>query len=637
MKGIVTVDDIVDVVQEEATEDIQKIGGMRGPRRAVPRRSASATWSASAAAGWRCSSSARCSPPPRWATSRTRSRAPSCSRSSCRSSSRSGGNSGSQASTLVIRAMALGEVRLRDWWRVVRRELVDRPRARAACSALIGFLRILVWQAVVRRLRRALPADRRSPSPAACVGVVMFGTLAGSMLPFLLRRLGLRPGERVGAVRRHAGRRDRARHLLHGGEADPGRHACCSQLSAGAQALAAILLSAFTLLIRYGLGRPCDTRLLRSSPRDEPAMKARQIAASFQQRLRHRPSDDQVRLIERGPDGLWGRWRDRGSRRPSRSSMAGSVVATIGPDDRVSVLRAQAGRHLVRPGTARLDEVSVDPRARTQGPVLFAADQRSGLVRLGRRRRTAPWRDWSAARGPSSAARGDGHSRRRSRDRSGIRDGDGLPPLAGPAARGLGASGLPRRAAGRRAIGACARPSATAAWSIFAVGGDGAVHHRWQDKPFGPWHPWESLGGAVRSVVGRQVATGGLAVFAVGADDAGARTGTSRAPSARGAPGSRSAWTVTEPRGPGELYRRPGGVRDRASTARCTTPGASGSTRPGRPGPRSTTSSRRSAGRVARCRWAARPRAPAARSSSCPSAGSRSARPAGPAARPRRS
>ena len=60
----------------------------------------------------------------------------------------SGGNSGSQATTLVIRAMALGEVRLRDWWRVIRREFARRARARARSSASIGLVRILVWQAV---------------------------------------------------------------------------------------------------------------------------------------------------------------------------------------------------------------------------------------------------------------------------------------------------------------------------------------------------------------------------------------------------------------------------------------------------------------------------------------------------------
>ena len=71
----------------------------------------------------------------------------------------SGGNSGSQASTLVIRAMALGEVRLRDWWRVMRREIAAGLVLGAVLGA-IGFLRIVLWQAVPPHLRRALPADR---------------------------------------------------------------------------------------------------------------------------------------------------------------------------------------------------------------------------------------------------------------------------------------------------------------------------------------------------------------------------------------------------------------------------------------------------------------------------------------------
>ena len=124
MKGIVTVDDIVDVVQEEATEDIQKIGGMAGPRRAVPRRSASARWSRSAPAGWRCCSSARCSPPPRWAYFEDEIARAVVLALFIPLIISSGGNSGSQASTLVIRAMALGEVRAA---RLVAR---DAPRAR---------------------------------------------------------------------------------------------------------------------------------------------------------------------------------------------------------------------------------------------------------------------------------------------------------------------------------------------------------------------------------------------------------------------------------------------------------------------------------------------------------------------------
>jgi len=103
----------------------------------------------------------------------------------------SGGNSGSQATTLVIRAMALGEIGLRDWWRVIRRELASGI-VLGSILAVIGLVRILTWQGVfhVYGEHYALIAATVGLS---LVGVVTFGTLAGSMLPFVLRRLGLDP------------------------------------------------------------------------------------------------------------------------------------------------------------------------------------------------------------------------------------------------------------------------------------------------------------------------------------------------------------------------------------------------------------------------------------------------------------
>ena len=103
----------------------------------------------------------------------------------------SGGNSGSQASTLVVRAMSLGEVRLADWWRVVRRELAS-GLALGSVLGVIGFLRIVVWQAVSplygeHYLLVALTVFM------SLIGVVTFGTMAGSLLPFILRRLGFDP------------------------------------------------------------------------------------------------------------------------------------------------------------------------------------------------------------------------------------------------------------------------------------------------------------------------------------------------------------------------------------------------------------------------------------------------------------
>src|SRR6184192_3631470 len=186
VKGIVTVDDIVDVVQEEATEDIQKIGGMEaldapyleiGFASMVRKR---AGWLAilfvgemltATAMGFYEREIARAVVVPLIISS--------------------GGNSGSQASTLVVRALALGEVKLRDWWRVVRRE-IGAGLSLGAILASIGLARILLWQVLFHTygdhyLRIALTVA------ASLIGVVMWGTIAGSMLPLVLRRIGFDP------------------------------------------------------------------------------------------------------------------------------------------------------------------------------------------------------------------------------------------------------------------------------------------------------------------------------------------------------------------------------------------------------------------------------------------------------------
>ncbi len=103
----------------------------------------------------------------------------------------SGGNSGSQASTLVIRALALGEVTLRDWWRIMRREILA-GLALGSILGAVGLLRITVWSTF---------GDFYGPHwlkiaetvAIALVGVVLWGTLSGSLLPLVLRRLGFDP------------------------------------------------------------------------------------------------------------------------------------------------------------------------------------------------------------------------------------------------------------------------------------------------------------------------------------------------------------------------------------------------------------------------------------------------------------
>jgi magnesium transporter len=190
VKGIVTVDDIVDVVQEEATEDIQKFGGMaalEGPYlevgfwQMVRKR---AGWLAILFVGEMLTATAM------GYFEREIARAVVLALFVPLIIS-SGGNSGSQASTLVIRAMALGELRLRHWWRVVRRELAA-ALALGAVLASIGFVRILVWESIFHvygdhSLLIALTVA------GSLVGVVTFGTLAGSTLPFVLQKLGFDP------------------------------------------------------------------------------------------------------------------------------------------------------------------------------------------------------------------------------------------------------------------------------------------------------------------------------------------------------------------------------------------------------------------------------------------------------------
>lgn len=103
----------------------------------------------------------------------------------------SGGNAGSQASTLVIRALAIGEIGLRDWWRVIQREIFT-SLALGSILGAIGFLRIALW---------SIFADLYGPHwflvaltvGVSLIGVVMWGALTGSLLPFLLRRLGFDP------------------------------------------------------------------------------------------------------------------------------------------------------------------------------------------------------------------------------------------------------------------------------------------------------------------------------------------------------------------------------------------------------------------------------------------------------------
>jgi magnesium transporter len=103
----------------------------------------------------------------------------------------SGGNSGSQASTLVIRALALGEVGLKDWWRVMRREIFA-GLALGALLGTIGFMRISIWSTFSNIYGEHWLLVGFTVA-LALLGIVMWGTLIGSLLPFILRRFGFDP------------------------------------------------------------------------------------------------------------------------------------------------------------------------------------------------------------------------------------------------------------------------------------------------------------------------------------------------------------------------------------------------------------------------------------------------------------
>ena len=104
----------------------------------------------------------------------------------------SGGNSGSQASTLVIQAMATGEVKVRDWWRVFRREVVS-GLSLGIILGIIGFCRIYIWHLIFPNLYGEHWIMVGSTVSLALIGIVLWGSLIGSMLPFILRRLGADP------------------------------------------------------------------------------------------------------------------------------------------------------------------------------------------------------------------------------------------------------------------------------------------------------------------------------------------------------------------------------------------------------------------------------------------------------------
>jgi magnesium transporter len=188
--GIVTIDDVLDVAEAAATRDIQRVGGSEALEepymdiafgRMIQKR---AGWLTALFIGEMLTATAM------GAFEAEISRAVVLALFVPLIIS-SGGNSGSQASTLVIRALALGEVGIADWWRVMRRELLAGLTLGAILGS-IGFLRITLWSAFsnIYGEHWLLVAITVAVS---LVGVVLWGTLSGSLLPFVLRRLGFDP------------------------------------------------------------------------------------------------------------------------------------------------------------------------------------------------------------------------------------------------------------------------------------------------------------------------------------------------------------------------------------------------------------------------------------------------------------
>jgi magnesium transporter len=189
--GLITADDVADVAEEEATEDIQKLGGTEALD--VPYLSVDFLKMIRKRGGWL---SVLFLGEMLTATAMGFFEA-EIARAVVLALFipliiSSGGNSGSQAATIIVRALALSELRLRDWWRVLGREL-RTSLTLGAWLGLFGFARVVLWQ-------RLGWVDYGSHHVLlgvtiwiSLIGVVTFGSVVGSMLPFLLRRVGFDP------------------------------------------------------------------------------------------------------------------------------------------------------------------------------------------------------------------------------------------------------------------------------------------------------------------------------------------------------------------------------------------------------------------------------------------------------------
>jgi magnesium transporter len=188
--GIVTIDDVLDVVEEAATKEIQKFGGsealdepyMVTSLQAMVRKRAS--WLVVLFVGEMLTATAM------GYFEKEISRAVVLALFVPLIIS-SGGNSGSQAASLIIRALAVGEVTLNDWWRIMRREVMS-GLALGTILGSVGFIRVSLWQQLFGTYGAHWFLIALTVL-FALIGVVMWGTIAGSMLPFVMKRLGADP------------------------------------------------------------------------------------------------------------------------------------------------------------------------------------------------------------------------------------------------------------------------------------------------------------------------------------------------------------------------------------------------------------------------------------------------------------
>jgi len=191
MLGIITADDVLDASEQEATEEIQKIGGMEaldapyldvGYLRMIWKRGG---WLSVLFVGEMLTATAMGHFEDEIAKAVVLAMFVPLIISS-------GGNSGSQAATLMVRSLALSELRLRDWWKVFARELRSGLTL-GTWLGFIGFVRIWLWQHLGWSDYGEHYVLVGLTVWISLVGVVTFGSLSGSMLPFILRRLGFDP------------------------------------------------------------------------------------------------------------------------------------------------------------------------------------------------------------------------------------------------------------------------------------------------------------------------------------------------------------------------------------------------------------------------------------------------------------